>query len=253
MTDRNIHQRILAVMQDTGAFGKDGKNTFHNYKYASVESIVAHIQPNLVKHGVALLYSVSECVQMPVRQFTQGKGWVENEVTRATVQVSAVNVDDPKDFVCCQTFGFGLDSQDKGIYKAISGARKYGIFGMFNLMAGDDDPEYAPQDAPKAPTTRRPAPAPKSSPQPPTTPNTGAPMIPKEKRGHLMGLFKDCNLRERDQYIGFTNEVLNRAGQGSVTSTKDLTLRQADLIIDALEEKLMPTDPAAEAEMGASQ
>jgi hypothetical protein len=50
-------------------------------------------------------------------------------------------VDNPEDRVSAQTYGFGLDGQDKGVYKAISGARKYGIFGLLNLMAGDDDPE----------------------------------------------------------------------------------------------------------------
>ena len=156
MTGRNIYQRILAVMQETGAFSKDGKNAFHNYKYASIEAIVATIQPILVRHGLVLMYDVSTCEQIPIRQFTQGKGWVENEVTRVTVITTVVNADEPTEQVSRQTFGFGIDSQDKGVYKAISGARKYGIFGMFNLMAGDDDPESTGERKPRYSRVERP-------------------------------------------------------------------------------------------------
>jgi len=140
--NKNIYQRILAVTESVGAFAKDGKNTFHNYAYASIEAIVADIQPELIKNGIALLFEVDECVQMPVRQFTTAKGWNENEVTRVHIIMEAVNTDTPTDKVSKGVYGFGIDSQDKGIYKAISGARKYGIFGMFNLMSGDDDPEH---------------------------------------------------------------------------------------------------------------
>ena len=139
--NKNIYQRILAVTADVGTFAKDGKNTFHNYNYASIEAIVADIQPVLIKHGVVLAFEVDECIQVQVRQFTEKKGWNENEVTRVHIILQAINADTPDDKVSKGFYGFGIDSQDKGIYKATSGARKYGIFGMFNLMAGDDDPE----------------------------------------------------------------------------------------------------------------
>ena len=144
MTDKkNLYQRILAVTSEVGAFSKDGRNAFHNYQYASIEAVIAIIQPILVKHGVVLTYEVVSCVQVPVRQFTQAKGWTENEVTQACVLMRVINADNPEETYSVKTYGFGIDSQDKGVFKAISGARKYGIFGMFNLMAGDDDPEYS--------------------------------------------------------------------------------------------------------------
>ena len=56
----------------------------------------------------------------------------------ATCEVitTAVNMDNPEDRHWITTVAQGWDSTDKGIYKAISGGRKYGIFGMFNLQLG---------------------------------------------------------------------------------------------------------------------
>lgn len=138
---RNIYQRINSVMTDIGAFSKDGRNQHFNYRYASIESIVAAIQPALTEHGIALIFDTLECVQVPVKQYT-AKGTNENEVTRVTIKMTAVNIDNPTDIATIHTYGYGVDSQDKGVYKAISGGRKYAMFAMFNLMAGSDDPEH---------------------------------------------------------------------------------------------------------------
>jgi len=143
MTDKpkNIYQRIQDVATDIGAFGKDSENTFHRYKYAGVEAIVAEVREACTKHGLVLIQSAER--NEPVRISTLSKDGVKTVATLSacTVITKIVNVDNPEEVVTVETPGDGQDALDKGIYKALSGARKYGIFGAFNLHAGDTDPE----------------------------------------------------------------------------------------------------------------
>lgn len=71
--------------------------------------------------------------------------------------------------------GAGLDWQDKGIYKAFTGATKYALILEFLIPTGGDDPMPGPSDPetastkPEAPKTSDPEPAP----QAPKTASTG--------------------------------------------------------------------------------
>jgi len=142
-TTLNLYQRMIGITNDAKSFEKDGRNTHFNYKFSSIEKIVIKINPILGKWGVALVTTtVGDPRQIEVRQ--KGKsGWNENQVTEVTVKATAINVDKPDEQISIECHGFGVDGQDKGIYKAISGARKYSIFLLFNLMSGNDDPEYS--------------------------------------------------------------------------------------------------------------
>jgi len=129
----NIYQRIAKVTEAVGSFAKDGFNSHHKYKFAGIETIVGKINPHCLEHGIALVQEAR--MLEPIKN--EGK-----DIARCEVITHAINVDDPEDRVTTVTAGYGYDSTDKGIYKAISGGRKYAIFGLFNVHAGNDDPEY---------------------------------------------------------------------------------------------------------------
>jgi hypothetical protein len=138
MTDikSNIYQRILAVTADVKSFGKDSQNTQFNFKYASVEQVVAVISPVCVQHGIVLLF---EADILPPATNINKNGQIQLAMVMG--KLTAVNVDEPSDRIVVSLPAAGFDTLDKGIYKALSGARKYAIFSMFNLMTGSDDPE----------------------------------------------------------------------------------------------------------------
>jgi hypothetical protein len=52
--------------------------------------------------------------------------------------VRFVNVEDPADHFDVETFGYGVDSQDKGPGKAMSYAVKYALLKALGLETGDD-------------------------------------------------------------------------------------------------------------------
>lgn len=156
MTGKNIYQRMADVTDKIGAFEKDGRNAHFNYKFAGIESIVRKLNPVLKECGVILVTTVVDIPQqIEVMQMSKA-GWNKNQVTQVRIKATAINIDNPEETISVESYGFGVDSQDKGVYKAVSGARKYAIFLLFNLMSGADDPEYSHGKIPPAMKTPEP-------------------------------------------------------------------------------------------------
>jgi hypothetical protein len=99
--------------------------------------VTKKIHGALVKHGVVMLPTVVEHIREVGTTVIRG-----NEVpvyfTTVKVRLTFVNIDDPKDTTEIESFGYGIDPQDKGIGKAVSYACKYGMLKAFCLETGDD-------------------------------------------------------------------------------------------------------------------
>ena len=210
----NIYQRILAVASRIKSFEKDGKNTQFNFRYAGIEAIIERIQPICIENGIALVCEAY--TDNTVLTFQGGKG--ENHISTCFVTLHAINVDNPEERVSVSMPGHGYDSLDKGIFKAISGARKYAIFGMFNLMAGDDDPE---RDEP----TRKPA----------TTPARIAPMQ-QEQWKEICGIGQD---------FGLTKQEFNKivSDWHHVDDPRNMNIDQAQLTLEYMRKKYKTDGP----------
>jgi hypothetical protein len=122
---KNIHQRMHAVMTDLDYIEKGDAKVNGQYRFVSHDQVTSKIHPLLVKHRLLILPSVHECLQ-------------ENNRTKITLQLAIINIDQPGDYVLVQFPGYGIDSGDKGIGKAISYAYKYGLLKTFCLETGDD-------------------------------------------------------------------------------------------------------------------
>lgn len=124
MTAINIHQRLAEVMQSVTYIQKEAKQGMQ-YKIVSHDKVTAKVRPALLAAGI---------VYYPIRcEHTHNGNRAECEMT-----VRFVNIDDPTDFFEVQTFGYGVDSQDKGPGKAMSYAVKYALLKALGLETGDD-------------------------------------------------------------------------------------------------------------------
>ena len=136
----NIHQRLAAVMQEVTYIQKE-KKTGMNYTIVSHDAVTAKVRPALLKHGI---------VYYPVRCAHAHNG----NRAEAEMTIRFVNIDAPADFFEVQTFGYGVDPQDKGPGKAMSYAVKYALLKALGLETGDDadmdNVDYSPAD-PAAP------------------------------------------------------------------------------------------------------
>ena len=124
MTAKNIHQRLASVMQDVTYIQKESKQGMQ-YKIVSHDKVTAKVRPALLDAGI---------VYYPVRcDHTHNGNRAECGMT-----IRFVNVDQPDDFFDVQTFGYGVDSQDKGPGKAMSYAVKYALLKALGLETGED-------------------------------------------------------------------------------------------------------------------
>jgi hypothetical protein len=87
--------------------------------------VTAKVREALVKHGILAITNVTKREQ-------------DGNRTTADVAVQFVNIDEPGEFLTVNSFGYGIDPQDKGPGKAISYAVKYAYLKAFALETGDD-------------------------------------------------------------------------------------------------------------------
>lgn len=121
---KNVHQRLALAMGDVDYIQKEKKHGM-SYTIVSHDAVTAKVRPVLLKHGI---------VYYPVRcEHTHNGNRAECSLT-----VRFVNIDEPSDFFDVPTFGYGIDTQDKGPGKAMSYAVKYALLKALGLETGDD-------------------------------------------------------------------------------------------------------------------
>lgn len=150
---RNIYQRLADVQAKIGYVEKDGENKFQHYKYTSEAMLIASLKPLLANTGLALIFTSKPPYTVTERERT-GKEPVI--LTAVDCELKLVNIDKPEETITVTGSGFGIDSGDKGIYKAITGANKYMLFKLFQVSTGDD-PEVGNREADQPDPSSRPA------------------------------------------------------------------------------------------------
>jgi len=124
MTVSNIHQRLASAMQKVTYIQKEKKQGMR-YSIVSHDSVTSKVRPALLEAGV-IYYPVSVTYAQQANR------------TECKMRVRFVNIDDQSDFIEVESFGYGLDDQDKGPGKAMSYAVKYALLKTLGLETGDD-------------------------------------------------------------------------------------------------------------------
>jgi len=137
VTTKNVHQRLAAAMEEVDYIQKERKQGM-NYTIVSHDAVTAKVRPVLLKNGI---------VYYPVRCEHLHNG----NRAECSLTVRFVNIDEPSDFFDVPTFGYGIDTQDKGPGKAMSYAVKYALLKALGLETGDDPDtetvEFSQKDA----------------------------------------------------------------------------------------------------------
>ena len=163
-----LYGKIAAVTAAVSRIPKNGKNTFHNYKYATESDITDGLRELLAGHGLAFL--PPSVISWERDETAETKGGPR---TRVQLQF-ALGCCDTGEVFSSIVWGEGQDGGDKGFYKAYTGAVKYFLMKTF-LIATGDDPE---QDAPRTngqtsyQPERQAAPTKRAQPTPPATKRT---------------------------------------------------------------------------------
>jgi len=120
----NIHQRLAKAMKKVTSIQKENKSGVP-YPIVSHDAVTAKVRPELLESGI-VYYPVD------VKHTQNGNR------TEVAMTVRFVNAEKPEDFFDVQSFGYGIDSQDKGPGKAMSYAVKYALLKTLGLVTGED-------------------------------------------------------------------------------------------------------------------
>lgn len=134
-TERSLIKKLAEVMAEVGNVPKRGRNTHFNYEFVQESDLVDAVRPALAKRNVMVFPDVLE---ESVRTVSGNKG--DNYVTRIRVAFTFVDGDTGEERTF-HIYADGQDNQDKGPYKALTGAVKYGLMKVFLIGTGDD-PEH---------------------------------------------------------------------------------------------------------------
>lgn len=131
---KQIASKILAVMKDVDYVHKDGTNTFQRYNYVSEAGIVDKIRTSMIEHGLVCVPSVTSSKTVETSSTAKGAAqWL------GVVEIEYTFIDcDSGESIVVRMPGAGIDTGDKGIYKAITGANKYAMLKTFQVPTGDD-------------------------------------------------------------------------------------------------------------------
>lgn len=152
----NVYEKISAVMQDVAYLQKDDTVGYGrtSYKAITEEKVTGTIRKALIQHGLVIVPIAMEHRRddTPVRD-KDGNEKV-NRLTTVDVTYKIVNIEDPQDYVTAVSSGTGVDTQDKGVGKAMTYAYKYLLLRTFAIPTGEDpdktasaelDAQYTPQ------------------------------------------------------------------------------------------------------------
>lgn len=134
-----ILKKLSSIQKDVEPLAKEGRNLSQGYDYLAEAQITALFKPLLQAHGVVFTFS---SLITGVQATASGKQLLTS--VRINYRFSDIVTGD---FVKGDIDGQGCDPNDKGVYKAITGAIKYLFMKTFMLPTGDD-PEN--EDTPPA-------------------------------------------------------------------------------------------------------
>lgn len=141
----SVYEKMLNVMSKVSYLKKDGfveTTKGRGYKALTDEKVLTAIRPILVEERL-MMYPIraeQRRSDEKVTTFDQKGNPIErtNRITDVNMVFRIVDVDNPSDFIEIASCGTGVDTQDKGIGKAQTYAKKYAILNSFLIPSGED-------------------------------------------------------------------------------------------------------------------
>lgn len=143
---------LLQAKKQMTAVGKGGYNQHDSYSYAQLADYMDVVRPALEDAGLVLITSAPSITPIEGRQTANGKPQYACYVT-LTLRVLHAETGEWSEVT---SQGEGQDRADKAVYKAITGARKYGVAMLFDLVT-TDDPEHETDGRQSSPPNNSPS------------------------------------------------------------------------------------------------
>lgn len=133
---KGIAKKLVAILDEVAKVEKKGKNRAQNYDFVRETDLVDKVRPLMAKSGLYLNLSVVDHELMEMGKTASGN---IQRLTILTINGTWVDSETGEAWTLPATFvGYGADTGDKGVYKAMTGAEKYLLFKSFLVGTGDD-------------------------------------------------------------------------------------------------------------------
>lgn len=127
--------KLATIMGELGNVEKKGFNKAQNYRFVRESDVVAALVPLLAKNHIILHTSITSHDMRPLYQTGSGS---QMWLTTITVDGTWIDGDSGETLPAATFMGYGADTGDKGIYKAMTGCEKYMLMKGFLISTGDD-------------------------------------------------------------------------------------------------------------------
>ena len=160
-TEKNLYQRMSAVMQDVKRLQKDKNVGSGNYAYKAMseEKVATTLRTAMIEHGL-VIFPVEQAHTL-VDYTRHGRNGEPTTVSLSTVDVKykLVNIDNPAEFEILASSGTGVDPQDKGVGKAMTYSMKYALMRAFLIPTGEDPDDVHNEELARQQASAKKAPA----------------------------------------------------------------------------------------------
>jgi hypothetical protein len=154
---------LTKVLAEVGSVPKGGHNRAQNYDFVRETDLVDKVRPLMAREGLFLNQDVIDHELVELGKTSSGSTM---RLTIIRVRFTWVHTSGAVWPLLSTFIGYGADTGDKGVYKAMTGAEKYALFKSFLVSSGDDPeadekadqplssdgPTQAPRMARRAPT-----------------------------------------------------------------------------------------------------
>ncbi len=130
MSDKNIYQRINAVMNDCEYLQKTKAQQGKGIKYDEVNAM---LRDHLIKHGIVIVINQEDF------SYLHDVGTTNQKVYQGKYTMDLVNIDKPEEKVTHTVFAQGMDGGDKAPGKAQTYAVKIMLTKAFGIETGEDE------------------------------------------------------------------------------------------------------------------
>ena len=152
-----LYQKILNVMKQVEYLSKDDNIRFGNtnYKAISEGKVTSTVRTALIAEGLVILPVEQEHTRVDT---VSGDGKI-HRLTTVNTRYAIVDVSTGEERIIVSS-GTGVDTQDKGVGKAMTYALKYALLRTFLIPTGDDpDKTSSAELDKKIPQSRYPKPS----------------------------------------------------------------------------------------------
>lgn len=148
----NIYEKLAKISAEITKVGKNlsiqaGKES---YKAVGEGDVLNAVKPLEEKYGVYSFPVKREIVDSNIFTKTKTYNNQTTETTQLFMRVKTtyrfINTEKPEEYVDIDTYGDGVDTQDKAPGKAMTYADKYALLKAYKITTGDDPDQSGSQD-----------------------------------------------------------------------------------------------------------